>query len=136
MAASAFLSTMQTLVAGDPAFVTPLAEGDPYATLEAWIALAVVEVNTTRWGNLYVQAVALLAAHKYSMGPGSADAGGASAGGSVAEKRARNWSIRFNAPSGSGGTGDAGLQQTRYGLELLRLRSYTRGPAIITPSRT
>jgi hypothetical protein len=135
MAASAFISTMLTLVAGDPAFVTPVAEGDPYATLEAWIALAVVEVHTTRWGNLYVQAVALLAAHKYSMGPGAASAGGASAGGSVAEKRARNWAIRFNASPG-GSTLDEGLRQTRYGLEFLRLRAYTRGPAIITPARS
>ena len=125
---SIFLETMQALTTGDPVFAG-LADED----FETWISLAVVEVNTTRWSSLYVQAVALLAAHKYSMGPGRAGMGGASVGGSVVARRARNWELRFQATSG-GDVGNESLMQTSYGLEFLRLRAQTRGPSIITPS--
>ena len=114
MAASAFISTLLTIVAGDPAFTTAVAEGDPYPTLESWIALAVVEVHTTRWGILYVNAVAYLAAHMFAMGPG----------------------LRYRSSgSGSGAsTSDSGLTQTTYGLAFLRLRKQTKAPHLATPS--
>ncbi len=136
MAASAFISTLLTIVAGDPAFTTAVAEGDPYPTLESWIALAVVEVHTTRWGILYVNAVAYLAAHMFAMGPGRTTSGGGSAGGAVAERRARNWTLRYRSSGGGSGasTSDSGLTQTTYGLAFLRLRKQTKAPHLATPS--
>lgn len=124
---SATLVLLQTITTNDPVF-----DGVADDVLEAWIALAVVEVSTTKWGALYDQAVAYLAAHKYVMGPGLAG-DGLSAGGPVAERRARNWAIRFQAVSGSG-KGDASLSETSYGREFLRLRSLTRSPLLVTPS--
>jgi hypothetical protein len=120
---SAFLTTMQQITSGDSVF-TGLTDDD----LEAWIALAVVEVNVTVWSALYVQAVAYLAAHKYAAGPGASASTG-STGGPVAERRARNWSVRYQQPTGSGSSDDA-LKETSYGREFLRMRALTRKPNI------
>ena len=131
---SAFISTVLTIVTDDPVFTTVVAEGDPYPTLESWIALAVVEVRSAAWGALYVQAVAYLAAHKFAMGPGRAASGGASAGGSVAARRARNWEIRYNSTTGTSSSADDGLMQTTYGMAFLRLRKMTKAPHLATPA--
>lgn len=134
---SAYIDTLLAIVSGDPVFDDAVAEGTPYGTLEQWISFAVVELGTqasVRWGILQVQATAYLAAHRFSMGPGRASMGGASVGGSIAERRARNWALRMNTTSG-GSTMDESLRQTGYGLEYLRLRALTRGPLLITPTR-
>ena len=126
---SAFLSTVQTITADDPIF-----SGVTDDTLEEWIALAVVNCDATRWSSLYVQGVAYLAAHMYARGPGLASSGGAAIGGSTAERRARNWSIRFHGPTSGASAADDDLRQTAYGLTYLRLRAMTRGPSLVTPS--
>ncbi len=128
---SEFLTTLKAITDGDPVFV-----GVTDPTLEVWIALAVVEFNALRWSHLYVQGVAYLAAHKYARGPGAAASGGASTGGAVAARRARNWEIRYNTSSGGSGSdsADEDLRQTSYGLAYLRLRGQTRGPYLQRPS--
>ena len=136
MAASAFLTTFQMITANDPIMVVLNAEVDPFPITESWIALAVVRLDVVRWGSLHVQGVAYLAAHMYAVGPGAAAAGGAGLGGSVAERRARNWALRFQAASGASSSGDASLKETKYGLEFLQLRQMTRGPLLARPSRT
>jgi hypothetical protein len=120
---SAFLATVQQITSGDASFV-----GVSDEDLESWIALATPEVNVTRWAGLYVQAVSYLAAHKYMMGPGLSALSG-SAGGAVAERRARNWAVRYQPPSGTT-SGDDALLETSYGREYLRMRSLTRRPGI------
>lgn len=121
---SAFLETFQRITAGDATFASITVDES-----EEWIALAVTELNATTWSALYVQGVAYLAAHKYAMGPGlSADSG--SGGGAVAERRARNWAIRYQQTSGSSG-GDGSLSETSYGREFLRMRALTRRPNLV-----
>ena len=127
--ASAFLDTLKQITTGDATFA---ALSDP--TLESWIALAVVELSTSAWGSLYVQAGAYLAAHKYMMGPGLSALSG-SAGGAVVERRARNWSVRYGETQGAS-TGDKSYMETSYGREFLRLRALTKRPNLATPSTT
>ena len=133
---SAYLSTFQTITANDPLFAALVAEGAPYPTSETWISLAVTRLNAERWDDLHVQAVCYLAAHMYAVGPGRASSGGAGLGGAVAERRARNWAIRYQSTGSVSSTSDASLRETSYGLEFLSLRAMTRRPALARPSRT
>lgn len=130
---SAYLSTFQTITAGDPLFATLLAEGAPFPTSEEWISLATTRLTAAQFDDLHVQAVAYLAAHMYAVGPGRAAVGGAGAGGAIVERRARNWSVKVQATSSSTSGASAGLGETTYGLEYLRLRAATRRPFLARP---
>lgn len=124
--ADSVLTTLQLITSGDSIF-----SGVSEDVLQDWIALAVAELSATAWGVLYTQAVAYLAAHKYASGPGASASSG-SLGGSVAERRARNWSIRYNSPPAGAGS-DGGMDTTSYGREFLRLRGNLRSPRLAGP---
>jgi len=125
--ASAILTTLQDITASDPAF-----DSVADATLETFIALAVGQMSATQWGALYTQGAAFLAAHLYAALPGAAATGGASAGGAVTQRKARNWAVQFKQQSAAS-IADEDLMRTGYGLVFLRLRNQTRSPSLVTP---
>lgn len=86
----------------------------PDATVEAWLASAVAELNPTEWGTLYTDAVVWLAAHLYetqsvaTAGPVSSRKTGA---------LAETYAVSTTSPYAS----------TAYGLHYLRLQGRLPG---------
>lgn len=104
-----------------------------------FLSLAAARLTSSTWGNVYQQAVVLLAAHMATLAPATAAASLASAtvAGPVTAKSTQDRSESYgSATAGVSGMtlGDAALARTKYGLEFLQLRStrYVRSPLFVT----
>lgn len=110
------------------AALAPLVASDSRAA--TFLEMAATRLTASAWGNVYVQAVALLAAHMLEMAPSSSGGGAAgAASGPVASKSAGDQSIAYGSLAGAPtSTADEALKQTTYGREFIALRD-TRAAA-------
>lgn len=103
---------------------------------DAFLETAAFQMSSaSRWGNVYNQAQALLAAHMLTRSP--SDGSQAEVVGAVTNRSAGNLSVG-RAPLAASGLSltDAELASTRYGADYLRLRN-TRAAAragVVRPS--
>ena len=123
-----------TIIAAMPEFAS-IAD----ATRDVYIALAMEEMDSTAWGELYNQGVAYLAAHKMlRMGVGSSGVigGGAGAAGMVTAETAGKVSRSYgSAASASVTLGEQEYTTTKYGMQYLALlrRLDEAGPGYSSP---
>lgn len=96
----------------------------PDETVEKWIALAEPLVSKKRFGSLYAQATALLAAHRMKLaGLGENLTGGLPVnGGGISSYTEGGTSVSFNTSQQTNITPDAEYGLTNYGTQFLSLR--------------
>lgn len=99
-------------------------EQTPDETVEKWITLAEPLVSKKRFGSLYAQAVALLAAHKMKLaGLGESTMDGLPLnGGGVSSYSEGGTSVSFNTSQQTNTAADAEYGLTNYGTQFLSLR--------------
>lgn len=100
--------------------------GVPEDDIKVYIELSTPLVNKKRFGNLYEQAVAYLAAHRMKMDGIGATVGGFGSIGSmvgISSISEGEVSVSFNnSQSSSASSSDAELELSVYGMQFLRLR--------------
>ena len=96
----------------------------PDETVEQWITLAGPLVSKKRFGPLYVQAVALLAAHKMKLAGFGGDGmeGIPVNGGGVSSYTEGGTSVSFNTSQQTNLVSDAEYGLSNYGTQFLSLR--------------
>ena len=96
----------------------------PDETVEQWITLAGPLVSKKRFGPLYVQAVALLAAHKMKLAGFGGDGmeGIPVNGGGVSSYTEGGTSVSFNTTQQTNLVSDAEYGLSNYGTQFLSLR--------------
>lgn len=97
------------------------------------VDLAVLSHNVAAWGNVYGQAMAFYAAHLLTGTLADDEGEGASAGGAVTSRKARDLAESYGSVAGSGDSlTDRELSTTRYGRQYVVLkRSRAAGRAFV-----
>lgn len=99
-------------------------EQTPDETVKKWITLAEPLVSKKRFGSLYAQAVALIAAHKMKLaGLGESGVAGVPVnGGGISSYTEGGTSVSFNTSQQTNIVADAEYGLTNYGTQFLSLR--------------
>lgn len=89
------------------------------------MATRFVGATSAKWGSVWNDAIANLAAHLLAVyDPDGAISGSGGGAGPITQQKTGDWSVSYAAPSSSGGaTSDGSLSQTPWGREYLRLRN-------------